>query len=422
MKHIHFSFLVAFALWPASVHADAIPKTAQQAVWEFERKLSLPREPDSARSKENERLIREFFSGLKDREMKIAAIGMMDSRYVYHIPKDLTAELLGKLIKDPDVKVRSRAAHAVGYNVLGHKHADDLLKLLKEHDPEIKKNVIYAMRGKNKQFLTPLKELLHDKDQSVRLAAAFALDEFPRQETAAAFRKLLDDKDDVIRATAVGHLPDDESEKFLDDRSEQVRLAALGSLSRRKGKEATKRLVDALDDTSSTMRYQALRMLGDLKAKEAVEAVAKLLDDKDVVVRRHAVMALEFVGGLDQADKLRLMLKDEDDQVREHAARILGLFNATLAAEDLIKLMSDEHIYVRYEAVLAVARIGAKKHADAIANCLEDKDNRVVNAALHGLGQSGDPRFLERLKSIAENSPDDSIRDSARTAIRKLMP
>ena len=422
MHHIRLLCIVTFAFWMDSALADDSSKRAEQAVWEFEMKLSPSPQPGTAESKENERLIREFFSGLKSRDMKIAAMVMMDGNYVRQIPNDLTAELLAKLIKDSDVQVRARAAHAIGYHVLGHKHPDDLLKLLKEDNPEIRKIVIYAMRGKNKQYLEPLKKLLFDNNQSVRLAAAFGVSEFPRQETAAEFRKWLDDKDDVIRATAVGHLPDDEAAKFLDDRNEYVRLAALGTLSRRKDEAATKRLVEALYDASPTIRYQVLRMIGDRKAKEAVAAVAALLDDKDVIVRRHAVMALEFVGGLDQADKLQLMLKDEDDQVREHAARILGLFNATLAAEDLVKLMSDERLNVRCEAIMAVARIGAKKHADAIANCLEDKDLRVRIAALHGLGQSGEPRFLERLKAIAENDLNDSVRDAARTAMVKLMP
>ncbi len=423
MCHRHFLVIVACTFSVTAALADETQEKARRAIWEFEMTLSSkPDDPDGKGNKEKETLIRAFFSRLNDRETKIAAIGMMDDRYIYHIPKDLTAELLGKLINDPDVKVRSRAAHAVGYNVLGAKFADDLLKLVKTDDPEIKKSAIYGMRGRDERFLPTLTELLLDKNQEVRVAAMFHLSEFPLEKTAAAYRKLLDDPDDGIRAYALAYLAlsADDLEKYLNDRSEDVRLAAIASLARQPNQKTAKRLAELLKDPVARIRTQSLRSLSAMKAKDQAAAVAALLTDEDLVVRRHAVMALEFVGGPEQADKLLLMLKDKDDQLREHAARILGLLNATTAATDLMELLSDENTDVRREAVTALGKLGAKKHADAIANCLADKDMQVRMFAVRALGQSGEARFRERLEQVVKNDPDERVRDWARAALTDL--
>lgn len=417
-------FALVLALSPLpQLSADEKANQARRIVADFEAKLSpLTDKADLNGNKEKEGLIRAFFSGLKDRETKIAAIGLMDDRYERHVSKNLAAELLGKLIKDPDVRVRSRAAHAIGYNVLGHLFGDDLLKLVKEDDPAIKQNVIYGMRGGHEKFLPALKDLLFDKDQRVRMDAAFQLRVYPREKTAAALRKLLDDKDDIIRATGLQclRLPDNELIKYLDDRSDRVRLVAIDSLTRHSDQATVKRVVELLKDPASEIRYHALRMLADLKAKNHVESVLPLLADMDVVVRRHAVIAMEHVGSLDLARKLQAMLKDEDSQVREHAARILGVFDAKDAAADIVELFSDENNYVRREAVTAVMKLDAKEHVDALAGALVDPDNQVRMAAAWAIGRSGVDRFIPRLTAIANDDPSSSVRDCARSAIEEL--
>ena len=79
MCHRRFLVVVAFAFPVTAARADETPEQARRAVWEFEMKLSpKSSDLDAKVNKEKEVLIREFFNGLKDREMKIAAIGMIE--------------------------------------------------------------------------------------------------------------------------------------------------------------------------------------------------------------------------------------------------------------------------------------------------------------------------------------------------------
>ena len=131
MRHLPCFTLLLFLSTPP-LSADDKGEKAKEAVSGFEKMLLLkPAESGAKLDKETETLVRDFFGGLNDRESKIEAIGILDSRYVYPIPKELAAELLGKLLKDPDLVVRSRAAHAIGYNFVGHRFSDELLELLK---------------------------------------------------------------------------------------------------------------------------------------------------------------------------------------------------------------------------------------------------------------------------------------------------
>src|SRR4051812_31097085 len=96
-------FLALAILLPLDVRLAAAPADALGVVLDFEQSLrSIPKEEDRVAA------TRKFFGGLKDSATKIQAVGAFDSRYVYAVPRELADEVLGKLLQDPDLKVRVR--------------------------------------------------------------------------------------------------------------------------------------------------------------------------------------------------------------------------------------------------------------------------------------------------------------------------
>src|SRR5215469_9682938 len=97
-KHAMTRYLPIFLLllaWPAAspLAAEETQEQARKIVWDFERTLFKKSNPDDVEGiKKTELRIREFFNGLNGRTLKLEAIGMMDSRYVYHISRQQTAE------------------------------------------------------------------------------------------------------------------------------------------------------------------------------------------------------------------------------------------------------------------------------------------------------------------------------------------
>ena len=177
----------------------ATAETVRKTVRDFEQSLSaLPTKEARIEA------TRKFFDGIKDPAAKIEAVGVFDDRYVYAVPKEAASEILGKLLKDADLKVRVRAADALGYVGKGGDHFDDLVALLKETDAEGTKKVVYAMgRARDKRFLPYLRDALKDPDLSVRQTVAFELTMYPAADVRGDINALLKDTEPVMRAAGL---------------------------------------------------------------------------------------------------------------------------------------------------------------------------------------------------------------------------
>lgn len=340
MRQLLIVSLTSVALLSSAVRGDEKLDAARQRVWDFEQ--SLPARaagPDKRLLSDVDRdRVRKFFTSLADPTMKEAAIGMLDSRYVYRVPHDLTLELLGKLVRDAEPSVQTRALRAISYNTLGDDLAEDVLRLSKSKDLATRAEAVQAMssaRGKN--FLPQLIEALRSEDLLVR-RAALGLTRFPVEVTAPEFRKLLNDKRPEVRIiglTGLAHyveapvpLSTRELLDLLDDPDQNVQRAALNALKTRPGAETNRRIAALTRSASPHLRAEAAAALGELKAADQVESILPLLSDEDVVVRRYAVLAMQGTGGPEHASRITPLLKDEDEQVRKYAAQCLAAWKA----------------------------------------------------------------------------------------------
>jgi HEAT repeat protein len=304
----------------AGVDVRASAPALLQRIWAFERSLfPLPVTVREQRS-------REFFASLTDAESRIEAIGMMDSRYVYVIPEGVRSELLRDLLKSPDLKVRIRAARAVGYNGLGGEHVEALLALLKQPDPEAKGAAFYAMGASKSPRFTPIvREYLTDPSPAIRITAARSLHNL--QPRAAEIESLLRDPDPMVRGGVVDLLPHSAAaQPLLRDPSALVRERAAVAIGNTRDRGLAAGVAPLLKDPAEPVRAAAAVALGRLNAtayREEIEGL--LLEDADVVVRRHAALALVELRSPRSLSPLQTALRDEDEQVRTYAARAIRL-------------------------------------------------------------------------------------------------
>ncbi len=83
--------------------------------------------------------------------MKIAAIEMVHSRYVYLLSSKQGLELVGPFLKDKNPYVRSAAANAIAYNRGGERYATELISLLAEPYSNVKISAMHAMSGNGRR-------------------------------------------------------------------------------------------------------------------------------------------------------------------------------------------------------------------------------------------------------------------------------
>ena len=127
-------------------------------------------------------------------------------------------------------------------------------------------------------------------------------------------------------------------------------------------------LIKALADQNTLVRGSAAVALGNIgpDAKAAVPELIKALADEDIVMRRVAAEALGRIGPEAKAaiPELIKVLADEDEVVRRNAAEVLGAFgpDAKAAVETLKRLaQNDPNDSVKQVAKEALAKIEGKK-------------------------------------------------------------
>lgn len=307
---------------------------ARQSVAEFEssmmQQLLAAKNDEELRDSETFRgAIRVFFAGLDDSAMRLAAVDLLDRRYVYIVNRDLAAELLGALIRDAEPIVRVRAAKAIGYNECGAQYVDELIAML-DGKPSIETlvNVAYAMgRSGHQPFVKHLEELAGHADARVRSTASFELTRLAPQQAFNHNLRLLNDGQPSVRRAAIQNIsrcPEGRSimrlERMLNDKDGSVRERAVWALGQLHADDSADAVAMLLSDADHHVRARAALVLGQMHANRHAQRIAGLLTDQDVVVRRYASQAMGAMGLPRYIEKLRPLLNDTDDQVRNYAA------------------------------------------------------------------------------------------------------
>ena len=218
---------------------------------------------------------RKFFDGLPDAATKIEAVGMFDSRYVYVVPKEAAGEILGKLLKDGDVKVRVCAAHALGYLGKGGDHFDALVALLKDVDADGMQDVLYAMVRAVIPASYPtsrLSVICRPVDPHGRGFRANQMLPATCAATSPLCSKTPRQRSCASAIDSLSQLGDDADtpriREMLGDPSDLVRTRAAVMLAFRKGDETVQVLAAKLDDAAPSVRAAAALSLGELKATQ----------------------------------------------------------------------------------------------------------------------------------------------------------
>jgi HEAT repeat protein len=177
----------------------------------------------------------------------------------------------------------------------------------------------------------------------------------------------------------------------------------------------------------------ALSALGETAIPAVVEALS---GDPDRHIRRQAARALASQGSLPQSTlpALAVALRDVDARVREHATRaLLGVagWEDSHGPEVLTVAITDDDPDVRAVAWHAVSRRALPANAANLALLTEALHAAAPSTrcgAAHALARMGRPASgangagaISALKSALKD-PDESVRDAAAEAVRRIVP
>jgi HEAT repeat protein len=234
-----------------------------------------------------------------------------------------------------------------------------------------------------------------------------------KDRTAIACKYLAEEKNDVIRATAIEYLKDckkPECKKVLHDAlhdaSGGVRYRAIEFLEPSADRIST--FIESLKDPDDRVWLGAVKGLIKI-GTPALDALKKAASDKNPFVREGAIVALGKIGGSEGwspsrtgwfapgCEKKKIINKDLEDI--------------------LLRALRDEDVNVRRDATETCACFDSPAALNSLITNAEDPEPEVRAAAFWSLNGSSDPRIISAAFRALRN-PHLQVRQSAVVLLR----
>jgi len=282
---------------------------------------------------------------------------------------------------DPDATVRRAVVRALAR--LGPKarqFSDELVERLNDEDKDVRDRAVEALAQMGSGAVPSLIRGLRHENVRVRRDSAFVLGKIgPTAESSApALTALLHDREPSVRGAAA---------------------VALGQIDpETTSREGVETLIELLAHPDANIRARAARSLGHYgpRAKQAGGPLANLLNDTNRVVAAAAWALGNIRPPADVAvPGLIAALEHRDRLVRRAAAESLGCFGpaAKQAVPELIERLQDEDWRVPYLAAQTLGRIGpeAREAIAPLATIVSNRqsDSTLRLAAVEALGRLG---------------------------------
>lgn len=306
---------------------------------------------------------------------------------------DRARPALDRLLRDPQVAVRSRTLEALGEAHAGFDLAP-IAGALQDASPLVRRAACRTLEQLHDEAaIAPLTEHLNDADDSVREAAAQALRDFGRAATASIVRVLrLDDvraQEAALDAltndpAAAGPLQDYARREIDRLRSVLALHAAIPARGR-----ATKLLREALGVRAAMCEQRLVKTIGLLGDRRAMQQVAEGLRSRKTESRAAAVEALETLGDKQLAKQIIPLLEETPSD---------GQTSAGAALDELIE---SGDAWLRALAMRAVPEAEVIELIPRLRAHTGDADAFIRAAAGDALIQIGEAKPMETLQTMS---------------------
>ena len=266
---------------------------------------------------------------------------------------------------------------------------------------------------RNREFLKPIRESVHDADPQVRIAAIWALIELGDTRSFSQVQDRLRDPVERVRteaATALGAhgtaaAIDKVREVLADEHEvEEVKHAAIAGLGRSEQKRSIDVLVELLGRSGD--RDQAVvETLASKQTTKQIAGIVEHLKDAEPRLREKLMRVFRMMGPAGEQAMVELLRED----ISSLRPLITEILEETGYVEATIRNLAHRDPEVRREAAGSLAAIGTLAAFRGIVAAARDPDPEVrvrVTRALEKLSTDSGTEILEKLQS----DPDRKVR------------
>jgi len=325
---------------------------------------------------------------------------------------------LGRLLTDPEARVRRRAALAVG-RVGVREGVPLLVAVLNDADPEVRQMAAFALGLLGDRIARdPLITALGDQSLLVQGSAARALGLIGDPAAAQAIGGALAQ---LVQAGVLSELPGDADDPAPDTRAYAFRLG-VEALVRLKAYDPLAAVVlDATGQPRATWWPIAFAFQR-LEDKRALGALLTLARAPSAYTRAFAAKGLGALKDRAATPILLTLLTSGDSGVQVEAIRAVGRIGDPAAAPPLLKLAQgggSTPASARLEAVTALGGVHAPGVVEALSDMLADRNPAIRAAALRSSAALDAEGFVAILSGL-DPDPDWHVRTTLASILSTL--
>lgn len=339
---------------------------------------------------------------------------------------------LEQVLEDPDPRIRTQAALAVGR--IGDPDKTDLLsKRLRDSSLEVAGAAAFGLGiAGQKQYATTLLDMAESMPASVAeqaVRAAGRLVDTGNSEQLDRLTAYLNSPAPQVREAACFAMVSAQARSrafelltfAAAEPDSLVREAALYALARLGIPEAAPLYVEFLPDVDPFVRATAVRGLGVAASGDPVHYLAIALNDADPAVVAAAIAALNRRPESTAVESLARKLPTfADPRLTEAALEVLETKKTDLAIDYALALLTDSpSVAVTASVLTYLAAAEGERAITTIDSVLEGRPAPLIRAAgAEAYGIVGSPGLLTRLQRLAAD-PSPQVRLAAFTALTK---
>ena len=298
-------------------------------------------------------------------------------------------------LKDPDPKVREKAARQLGQED-NPANVTILATAVQDKDEKVRGAVVKSLiRLGTPASLPPLSTAVRDGIPEIRLLAIdglvnFYLPGYVDTGFGGFFRSVSKKVEGLFTDVDTAVVPAD-----VKPDPDVIRTLGL--------------TVNGAPDTQT--RVRAARALGILRAQDAVPELLKAAFSDNVDLINESLRAFGKIQDVSVGQRILFLLNYPQKSVQESAASTLGVLRTEAAIPDLTRMFQNQDDKdVRAAALDALAFMPTKDTVGLFAKSLDDKDKRLRTSAALGLGRLRDPSYLGALERAEGAEKDTGVR------------
>jgi HEAT repeat protein len=286
---------------------------------------------------------------------------------------------------DPDREARRTAVHILGESKR-EQAIDDLMRIFSaDSDEDVRRNIIHALgEHESPRAWAKITELARTAPTAdLRRQAVHQIGE---KNTDAAVEELM--------------------KLYAQEQTSDVKRQILHAFSEMQSPRAQAKLLEVARSQSESgdTRRQAIHWLGE-RGEQSLDELVRIFDaDRNQDVRRQILHALAEMESARAEEKLFEVARRADDmQLRKQAIHWIGEKASRKSMEFLRDTVNStsEQTEVQVQALHAISEKPAEQAVPLLIQVAKTHPNQQVRrAAIHWLGESGDPRALEFFQEV----------------------